>query len=159
MNKIPLLISACLLGEPCRYDGRAVCDALATEEHTQEEVLTALRERYTLLPVCPEVFGGLPTPRLPAERSGERVIREDGADVTEAFARGAEVALHICERYGCRLALLKARSPSCGVGQVYDGSFRGILTDGDGVCAARLTAHGVRVVTEEACETLFHKKT
>ena len=118
-----LLVSACLLGEPCRYDGRSKADAR----------VLALAEKYELIPVCPEQLGGLPTPRVPSERSGERVITADGRDVTENYRHGAEAALALCVKNGCGAAVLKEKSPSCGCGRIYDGTFSRHLTAGDGV--------------------------
>lgn len=125
-----LLISACLMGYNCKYNGG--------NNALPPEVLSALRERYRLIPVCPEAAGGLPTPRVPSERRGGSVVTRDGRDVTAAFRRGAEIAGKLAERYGARLALLKSGSPSCGSGTVYDGSFTGTLTPGDGVTAEYL---------------------
>ena len=125
-----LLISACLVGYNCKYNGG--------NNALPPEVLSALRERYRLIPVCPEAAGGLPTPRVPSERRGERVVSRDGKDVTEAFRRGAELALATAKDRGCRKALLKERSPSCGSGMIYDGSFTGTLMPGDGVTAEYL---------------------
>ena len=136
--KPKLLVSACLLGTPCRYDGAS----------KKNEALCALCERYELIPVCPEVLGGLTTPRMPSERQGERVIRKDGQDVTAHYRRGAEIALAIAQREGVAAAILKERSPSCGSGEIYDGSFSGTLTAGDGVTAALLKANGIRVFGE-----------
>ncbi|MBR5410010.1 MAG: DUF523 domain-containing protein [Clostridia bacterium] len=134
-----LLVSACLLGCACRYDGGSV---------PNEEILE-LKDRYELIPVCPEQSGGLPTPRVPSERVGDRVLAKNGADVTEAFIKGAETALYLAKTLGASAAVLKARSPSCGKGEIYDGSFSGTLTKGDGVTAALLEANGVPVFTEE----------
>ncbi len=120
-----LLISACLVGYNCKYNGG--------NNALPPEVLAALRERYRLIPVCPEAAGGLPTPRVPSERRGGRVVTRDGRDVTAAFRRGAEIAGKLAERTGARLALLKSGSPSCGSGMIYDGSFTGTLMPGDGV--------------------------
>ena len=125
-----LLISACLMGCNCKYNGG--------NNALPPEALAALRERYRLIPVCPEAAGGLPTPRVPSERRGGSVVTRDGRDVTAAFRRGAEIAGMLAERYGARLALLKSGSPSCGSGAVYDGSFTGTLTPGDGVTAEYL---------------------
>ena len=125
-----LLISACLMGYNCKYNGG--------NNALPPEALAALRERYRLIPVCPEAAGGLPTPRVPSERRGGSVVTRDGRDVTAAFRRGAEIAGKLAERYGARLALLKSNSPSCGSGTVYDGSFTGTLTPGDGVTAEYL---------------------
>lgn len=125
-----LLISACLMGYNCKYNGG--------NNALPPEVLSALRERYRLIPVCPEAAGGLPTPRVPSERRGGRVVTRDGRDVTAAFRRGAEIAGKLAERTGARLALLKSGSPSCGSGMIYDGSFTGTLMPGDGVTAEYL---------------------
>ena len=125
-----LLISACLMGFNCKYNGR--------NNALPEDVLQALRRRYRLIPVCPEAAGGLPTPRAPSERLGSRVINRDGQDVTAAFQRGAELAVRLAERFGTRFALLKSNSPSCGNGTIYDGSFSGRLVPGDGVTAEYL---------------------
>lgn len=135
-----LLISACLLGAKCKYSGGS--NALPPE------TLAALKARYRLIPVCPEVAGGLPVPREPGERQGDRVVSRSGRDVTEAYRRGAEAALALAGRFGCRKALLKARSPSCGSGQIYDGSFSGRLIDGDGVAAALLREADLVVLNE-----------
>lgn len=134
-----LLVSACLLGVRCRYDGQSKpC-----------ERVTALAERHALVPVCPEQLGGLPTPRVPAERQGARVVSRTGEDVTAAYEQGAAEALRLCRALHCDGAVLKARSPSCGCGQIYDGSFSGALIPGDGVTAALLKRSGVPVWTEE----------
>ena len=135
-----LLISACLLGDECKYSGGS--NALP------EETIEKLRTRYRLIPVCPETAGGLPTPRDPSERLGERVVSCRGADVTAQFKKGAEVALTLARRYGCTTALMKEHSPSCGSGLIYDGSFSGKLVKGDGCAAELLKAAGVSVVGE-----------
>ena len=109
-----------------------------------------LLDAHTLIPVCPEQLGGLPTPRVPAERQGSRVISRSGQDVTAAYEKGAEEALRLYRLMRCDAAILKARSPSCGCGSIYDGSFSGILTAGNGVTAEKLLAHGARVYTEES---------
>lgn len=114
-----ILISACLLGVSCRYDGRSV--------PLPDTVISELKCRYRLIPVCPEIMGGLPTPRSPAEilRGQEKVIRKDGVDVTEPYRRGAEETLRLAHLFDCKLAVLKERSPSCGKGRIHDGSFSG----------------------------------
>lgn len=140
-----LLISACLLGIPCRYDGKRV---------TKVDI-SALREKYNLIPICPEIYGGLPTPRIPSERVGGRVLMKDGRDVTENYKRGAEASLDIAKANGVSLALLKARSPSCGKGLIYDGSFSGTLTEGDGVAAELLMKEEITVFTEEELDLLL----
>lgn len=140
-----VLVSACLMGFRCRYDGGA----------QRLDCLDALRERHVLVPVCPEVMGGLPTPREPSEIRSGRVVTRDGRDVTEAFARGAREAEKIALACGCRCALLKERSPSCGLGRVYDGTFTGTLTRGDGLCARLLSRRGLRVLGESQAEELL----
>ena len=139
-----ILISTCLLGACCRYDGASKAHPLAA----------LLAERHTLVPVCPEQLGGLPTPRPPAERRGGRVVTQSG-DVTEQYLRGAEETLKLCKLLGCEAAVLKERSPSCGRGQVYDGTFSGTLTAGDGVTAELLAAHGILVYGESQIEKLL----
>lgn len=145
--KEKLLISACLLGLPCRYDG----------EGRRSVSVDELSEKYELIPYCPEIYGGLPTPRTPSERVGDRVVMRDGSDVTENYRRGALGAVALCRSLGCRLALLKARSPSCGVGEIYDGSFGAKLTVGNGVTAEHLIDAGVSVFTEESIDSLTAK--
>lgn len=141
-----LLVSACLLGLRCRYDGQSKrMDGL--------ERLLALP--VSLVPVCPEVFGGLPTPRMPAERQGERVRALDGRDVTENYRRGAEETLRLAQLLGARTALLKERSPSCGCGAIYDGSFTGALVPGRGVAAALLQETGIEVFGESGLDALL----
>ena len=135
-----ILVSACLLGICCRYDGRG---------NPNDAVLSLLnRDDITLIPVCPEQLGGLSTPRIPSERRGERVVNRAGEDVTSQFIRGAEEALRIAKLYGCQVAVLKERSPSCGCGWIYDGTFSGKLTDGDGVTAELLRREGINVYGE-----------
>ena len=132
-----LLISACLMGFDCKYNGG--------NNALPPEALEALKRRYRLIPVCPEAAGGLPTPRVPSERRGDRVITRDGRDVTEAFRKGAEIAARLAEKYRIRRALLKSNSPSCGSKTVYDGSFSGILIRGDGITAAVLKKRDVEI--------------
>ena len=111
--------------------------------------------RLRLVPVCPEILGGLPTPRTPSERQGERVVSKTGADVTAAYRKGAEEALRLARLFGCRKALLKERSPSCGRGQIYDGSFSGRLIPGDGVTARLLEQEGIAVFGEGQLQQLL----
>lgn len=141
----PLLISACLLGVQCRYDGGGV---LLPEAE-------ALRDRFQLIPVCAEIYGGLPTPRVPAELRDGRVVTRDGRDVTAEFQRGAKEILRLAEFFGCRRALLKARSPSCGFGTIYDGTFSGTRTAGDGVLARLLLDEGLELYTEDQVSQLL----
>ena len=140
-GKEPLLVSACLLGTACRYDGRSKpLDALKLEW---------LKSRYALIPVCPEQLGGLMTPRPPCEINRGRVVRRDGEDLTEGYRHGASETLRLAKLLGIKKALLKAKSPSCGVGRIYDGSFSGRLVDGDGVAAAQLRENGLEVMSED----------
>jgi uncharacterized protein YbbK (DUF523 family) len=149
---ILILVSACLLGVDCRFDGQGC----------PEEKLNDLAARGRLVPICPEVSGGLPTPRLPAEVEDAhtgldgnavldgrtRVVRSDGADVTAQFLAGARAALALAQRLGIQQAILKSDSPSCGVGQIHEGRFAGMLVPGDGVTAALLKRAGIQVITE-----------
>ena len=147
MIKPYLLISMCLLGEPCRYDGKSV--------PLDGTIIEKLKEKYTIVPVCPEQEGGLPTPRIPAERKGEKVVRRDDVDVTAEYRKGAEVALSLCRRFGISIALMKAKSPSCGAGRIYDGTFSGTLTDGDGVTVSLLSGNGIKIFTENDINSLL----
>ena len=147
MGKQHLLISLCLLGEPCRYDGKSV--------PLDGTIIEKLKEKYTLVTVCPEQEGGLPTPRIPAERQGKNVVRRDGVDVTAEYRKGAEVALSLCRRFGISIALMKAKSPSCGAGRIYDGTFSGTLTDGDGVTVSLLSGNGIKIFTENDINSLL----
>ena len=134
-----LLISACLLGTPCRYDGGSKpCPA----------AVGALREKYELIPVCPEQLGGLPTPRNPSERCGNHVVMVNGMDVTDEYRVGAHAALNLYQRKGCIAAVLKERSPSCGSGAIYDGTFSHTVIPGDGVTVELLKANGIPVYGE-----------
>lgn len=140
-----LLISACLLGVSCRYDGKS--KILPGVEK--------LKEHYTLIPVCPEILGGLPTPRVPSERCGEKVLTEDGRDVTAQYAKGGAEVLRLAEFFGCKKVLLKERSPACGSGKIYDGTFTKTLTDGFGVAAELLAENGIAVFGESEIEKLL----
>ena len=137
-----ILISECLLGIPCRYDGKS----------KEYEGIKTLLEEHELIPVCPEQLGGLSTPRLPSERVGNRVLNKEGQDVTDCYRRGAQQALKLAQMYGCQCDILKERSPSCGSGQIYDGNFCGRLIEGDGVTAELLKEHGIRVLGESEIE-------
>ena len=133
------LISACLLGSPCRYDGAAkpVSDRIA-----------ALCKEHTLIPVCPEILGGLPTPRSPAEITDGRVVNREGLDVTDAYLRGAREVLRLARLLDADGVILKDMSPSCGTDGIYDGSFTRRRTDGTGVTAALLREAGIPVFGE-----------
>lgn len=142
-----LLVSACLLGQAVRYDGASrPCKAVRE-----------LATRFELVPVCPECLGGLPIPRTPSEidtRSDAlRVVSVDGEDRTAAFAAGAQRCVDVAIREGCAVAVMKAKSPSCGHGAIYDGTFTNTLVPGDGVATRALTSAGVRVICENDVES------
>ena len=140
-----VLISACLLGVSCRYDGLS--------KPLDAKIIENLRSRYHLIPICPEIFGGLPTPRIPAEiQADRRVLRKDGKDITDEYKKGAKEALRLAKLFDCKLAILKERSPSCGSGVIYDGSFTGNKINGDGITAELLKKEGIRIIGEsELC--------
>ena len=135
-----LLISACLMGFECKYSGGS--------NKLSDEALARLKAQYRLIPVCPETAGGLPVPRDPSERLGDKVVSSKGKDVTAEFNKGADVALTLAKRYGCKKALLKRNSPSCGGEFIYDGSFSGTLIPGEGVTAELLRAEGLEIMGE-----------
>jgi uncharacterized protein YbbK (DUF523 family) len=134
-----LLVSACLLGTRCNHEGG----------QSRRPVVEALAATHRLVPVCPEVCGGLSTPRPAAERRGDRVVNAEGDDVTDAYERGARAAVELARAVGANRAVLKARSPSCGSALVYDGTFSRTLRAGEGVTAAALRAVGIEVVSED----------
>ena len=145
MKRPAILVSACLMGVNCRYDGGGKC----------VPELEELMELAQLVPVCPEIMGGLPTPRTPSERVGDRVLMRDGTDVTQAFRRGAQEALRLARLYGAQIAVLKERSPSCGSGTIYDGSFSGGLTAGYGVAGEMLRENGMQICGESKIRELI----
>lgn len=136
-----IIVSACLAGYRCRYDGKTV----------PNESVVELMRRGEAIPVCPEMLGGLPCPRTPSERTsdGGRVMMRDGTDVTDAYGTGAAETLRMARLYGCTHAILKARSPSCGSGLIYDGTFSGTLKEGDGVTAELLKENGITVEVKD----------
>jgi uncharacterized protein YbbK (DUF523 family) len=147
-----ILVSACLMGRPVRFDGRA--------KTSDDELLATWRAEGRLVPFCPEVEGGLPVPRPPAEIEGgvggsavlagaARVRTPTGLDVTNAFLAGAHAALDIAQAMGIRVAILKEGSPSCGSLRIHDGLFRGSTVPGHGVTTALLQAHGIAVFGED----------
>lgn len=134
-----ILCSACLLGVRCRYDGKS---------KPNDKVLELMKVK-NLIPVCPEQLGGLTTPREPAQQRGDKVVTGTGKDVTADFKKGAEQVLRLAKLFGVKKAILKQRSPSCGCGQIYDGTFSKTVIEGDGVTAALLKSNGIEVTTEE----------
>jgi len=151
-----LLVSGCLIGQKCRYN-------------MLTEVIPELKEmvdKGEAVPICPEQLGGLPTPRPPAEiRGGDgikvlsgraKVINSDGVDVTKKFIKGASDALVVAKDNNVTEAVFKTRSPSCGCGGIYDGTFSGTMKKGDGVTTALLMKHGINVITEEEFVRKMH---
>lgn len=133
------IVSACLAGIDCAYDGKnRACDKVID-----------LVVNGKAIPVCPEQLGGLTTPRIPAERVGNKVIRQDGVDVTSEFLKGVTEALKLAKLVNCKDAILKANSPSCGNSNIYDGTFTGTLIQGKGLFAKALEKEGVSVLSEE----------
>lgn len=133
------LCSACLLGIACRYDGKSKPNAKVLD----------LAKKEILIPICPEQLGGLATPREAAQRVGKRVVTQSGVDLTEAFLKGAKSVLLIAKLMGVNEAILKQKSPSCGCGKVYDGTFSGTIIEGDGVTCELLKKEGIHVLSEE----------
>lgn len=136
------LCSACLLGICCKYDGRS---------NTNQKILD-LAKTEVLIPVCPEQLGGLPIPRGPFEQKDNHVVDDQGNDCTENFQFGAQEVLRIAKIYHIKEAIFKQRSPSCGVGQIYDGSFSRAVIEGDGVTTKLLKKNGIKVLSEEEIE-------
>lgn len=148
MQQTPLvLISACLCGQACRYDGRA----------SLLDGCLPLVESGVALPVCPEVLGGLLVPRPPCEILGGRVVTAAGLDCTAAFEAGARAVLELANRHGIGLAIFKERSPSCGTSRIYDGGFSGRLVPGQGLCTALLRRSGVQVYGEEEAPAIIRQ--
>ena len=144
-----IAVSACLLGEPCRYDGRSKpCSAVRF-----------LAQSHEIVAICPEVMGGLPVPRTRSEiqksAQGVRVVDEFGINRTEPYLKGAQAALTRVQEAGCELAILKAKSPACGVGEVYDGTFSGKLVQGSGVAARAFMDAGIKVLDEIELERIL----
>lgn len=141
-----ILVSACLMGVSCRYDGK--------KQPVSESVLKLMLKHH-LIPVCPEVFGGLSTPRKPCERVKNKVLTADGENYTEQYNKGAAQCLYLKELYKCDYALLKSLSPSCGYKTIYDGTFSGNLHEGNGVAADLLSKNGTRIFNENQAEILL----
>lgn len=137
-----ILVSACLLGINCRYDGNSKLI----------EQLYTLKDKHNLIPICPEIYGGMKTPREPSEKIENKIVSKDGKDVTEYFERGANETLKIAKFFDCAFAILKERSPSCGYGKIYDGSFSGTLVDGNGMTAELLDQNGIAIIGESLIE-------
>ncbi|WP_027131824.1 DUF523 domain-containing protein [Fusobacterium necrophorum] len=147
MEKEKILISACLLGIPCRYDGR----------DNKIESLNLLQQQFDFVPICPEQLGGLSTPRCPCEIQENKVMSKEGKDCTREFQEGAEKSLKLAKQWNIKTALLKAKSPSCGFGQIYDGSFSKKLITGNGLTAALLEKEGIRIFCETELDKFLKK--
>jgi len=141
-----ILVSSCLLGEKVRYDGG--------DNELSDTLIQQWQREGRLISFCPECAGGLSTPRTPAERVRERVLTKDGEDVTSEFSSGAEQAVELAKTSGALVAILKARSPSCGSGVIYDGSFNKRLIDGNGMTTDALIKAGINVFSEDELEDL-----
>ena len=135
-----ILVSSCLLGENCRYKG----------DNCRNEKVLALKGEHELIGMCPEVMGGLSTPRALSERVGDKVISSEGKDVTENYRAGAEAALEIAKKEKVDYCIFKAKSPSCGCGKIYDGTFSGKLVEGNGVTSELFLKNGFSIKTEES---------
>ena len=145
-----ILVSACLCGKNCKWDGGN------NKNQKLLDYMESMRGKAEFHEVCPEQMGGLSTPRPASEIRAEdrRVVNTEGRDVTEEFERGAELALQVAKKYGCTLAILKERSPSCGCHGIYDGTFSKKIVDGMGKTAELLNANGIRVIGESEIEFL-----
>ena len=142
-----LLVSACLLGINCRYDGN----------NNLIDQLEQLKSRYNLIPVCPEILGGMPTPRLPVEISQGEVVNRNGENFTSQFHKGARETLKIAQVCECSKALLQQRSPSCGHGKIYDGTFTKTLIEGNGIAADLLEHAGIAIHSSGDIDALLEK--
>lgn len=134
-----ILVSACLAGVKCRYDGK---------DNANAKVIELVRKGIAI-PVCPEQLGGLQTPRIPAEMVEDKIINKKGENVSMQFKKGAKESLNIAKLAGCNKAILKQRSPSCGYGKIYDGTHTGKIIDGMGLTAKLLSDNGIIVLTED----------
>lgn len=139
MEKEKILISACLIGLNCKYDGG----------NNENSKLVELMKEKDLVPICPEQLGGLKTPRASAERKQEKVITKEGVDVTKEYQKGAEEVLKLAKKLNIKKVILKSRSPSCGIDEIYDGTFSHNLVKGDGVTAELLKKNGIEVISSD----------
>ncbi len=147
MKTQKILISACLLGQNVKYDG-------SNNSILNNSFIKKLYDLDMLVPFCPEVEGGLPTPRIPVEIIDNKAINQDGEDKTYFFQKGAKKTLKLCKQNKIKYAIMKSRSPSCGSNQIYDGTFSHTLIEGDGICAKLLKDNGINVFTEESIKEL-----
>lgn len=143
--KTKILVSACLLGENCKYNGG----------NNYNEDVAALSEYFEIIPICPEYFGGLAVPREPCEIKDGRVISKDGVDLTDEFNLGAQHTLYIAQEKNCAAALLKEHSPSCGYGEIYDGTFTHAVVKGNGVTADLLEKNDLLIFGESKVKKIL----
>ncbi|MCK4654703.1 MAG: DUF523 domain-containing protein [Candidatus Cloacimonetes bacterium] len=134
-----IIVSACLAGIKCTYD---------SGDNANQKVIEMIKKGFAI-PVCPEQLGGLPTPRIPAEISENKIINKNGEDVSNYFKKGAKETLRIAELIDCKKAILKQCSPSCGYGKIYDGTHTGKIINGLGITAKLLEENGIKIITEE----------
>lgn len=144
---IKILISHCLLGENCKWNGR----------NNARDLLISIQDKVEYIPVCAEVFGGLPTPRIPSERVGDKVMSEIDLDVTKNYMDGALKVIEIAKRNNVSYAIFKERSPSCGVHQIYDGTFSRNVVPGKGFTTELLEQNGIKVYSDEEIQELILK--
>lgn len=147
MNKENILISSCLLGKNCKYNGG----------NNYNVDVMKLSEKYNLIEICPEVMGGLSIPRIPCEIIENKVINKEGIDCTEQYSIGAKISLEIAKKNNCKYAILKENSPSCGFGTIYDGTFTSTKKKGNGITANLLYKNGIVVLNENNFYKEFYK--
>lgn len=139
MTKEKILVSACLAGVNCKYNGN---------NNENENIIELIKNKDVIL-VCPEQLGGLKTPRIPAEIINNKVITKDNIDVTKEYQKGAEEVLTLAKKFNIKKAILKSKSPSCGKGKIYDGTFSNSLIDGNGITTELLKKHGIEVISSD----------
>lgn len=139
-----ILVSACLLGENCKYNGG----------NNKNDNVIKLGEKHTLIPICPECMAGLHIPRVPSEIRNGSVYSKNGDDLTNEFKDGAQQSLYVAEESACQIAVLKERSPSCGFGEIYDGTFSSKLVKGNGITAQLLYDNGIKIYGESQIKNI-----
>lgn len=142
-----VLISACLLGVDCKYNG--------SNNKLDDEIIHSLKEKYNLIPVCPEIMGGMPTPRNPVEISDGKVFDYDGEEFTKEFEKGSEEVVKLAKLYDATIATLKENSPSCGSNYIYDGTFNHQKIKGMGIAAHKLSKENIKLFSEENVKILL----
>lgn len=140
-----ILVSACLLGIDCNYK----------DTNKKNDKVLSLINQHNLIPICPEQMGGMTTPRTPSEIISGKVLNKNGEDVTQNYQKGADMSLYLAKLYDVKYAILKANSPSCGYGKIYDGTFSGTLIDGNGICADILSKNGIKIFNENNIDLLL----